>query len=143
VVQELKGQRSRWLVRRKLLRCPPSAASLIVTPVPNSTMTKLPAALDERRTVAESELEKLTHYQERIAELERESEALMELYSYQARERLDLYTLQDRHDAYRALGIKVIARPDGSTELTGSVLANVHSDNGCAIPNEEYHALAR
>ncbi len=105
------------------------------------------AALDERRTVTERELEKLTHHQERVAELERDAEALMELYTYQAREGLDLYTPQDRHDAYKAPGIKVIAHPDGSTELTGSVLANfhsdLHSDNGRAIPSEEYHALAR
>jgi hypothetical protein len=99
------------------------------------------AALDERRTVAERELEKLTRHQERIAELERGAEALMELYSDQAREGLDLYTPQDRHDVYNAPGIKVIAHLDGSTELTGSVPANLHSDNGRAIPNEEYHAL--
>jgi site-specific DNA recombinase len=101
------------------------------------------AALDERRTVAERELGKLTHQQERIAELEREAEALRELYSYQAREGLALYTPQDRHDAYKALGIRVIAHPDGSTELTGSLLAELHSDNMRTMPNEEYHALAR
>ncbi len=77
------------------------------------------AALDERRTVAERELEKLTHHQEQIAELEREAEAL------------------------KALGIKVIAYPDGSIELTGRVFVDVHSDKGEMIPNEEYHALAR
>ena len=33
----------------------------------------------------------------------------MELYRQQAREGLDLYTPQDRHDAYKTLGIKVIA----------------------------------
>src|SRR5215218_1977110 len=87
------------------------------------------AALDERRTVAARELEKLTRHEERIAQLERDAEALMELYSYQAREGLDLYTPQDRHDAYKALGIKVIAHPDGSTELTGSVLVDAHSDS--------------
>jgi hypothetical protein len=75
--------------------------------------------------------------------LEREVEALMELYSYQAREGLDLYTPQDGHDAYKTLGIRVIAHSDGSTELTGGLLAELHSDNKFMIPNEEYHALAR
>jgi hypothetical protein len=101
------------------------------------------ATLGERRTVAERELEKLTHHQERIAELERDAETLMELYCQQAREGLDLYTPQDRRDAYKARGIKVIAHADGSTELTGSLLADIHSDRMRMIPNEEYHALAR
>jgi len=99
--------------------------------------------LDERRTVAERELEKLTHYREHIAKLERDAEALVELYRRQAREGLDLYTPQDRHDAYKALGIKVIAQPGGSIELTGSLLADLRSDKMGAMPNEEYHALAR
>jgi site-specific DNA recombinase len=101
------------------------------------------AALEERRLVAERELEKLTRQTERIAELERDSEALVALYRQQASEGLDLYTPQDRHDAYRALGIHVIANPDGSTELTGSMLVGDHSDNVRSLPNEEYHALAR
>ncbi len=54
-----------------------------------------------------------------------------------------LYTPQDRHDTYKALGIKSIARADGSTELTGSLFADIHSDSMRMIPNEEYHALAR
>jgi hypothetical protein len=101
------------------------------------------ATLGERRTVAERELEKLTHHQERIAELERDAETLMELYCQQAREGLDLYTPQDRHDAYRALGIKVIAHADGSTELTGSLPADIHGDSMRMIPTRGYHALAR
>src|SRR5215203_7192537 len=100
------------------------------------------ATLDERRTMAERELEKLAHYREHIAKLERDAEALVELYRRQAREGLDLYTPQDRHDAYKALGIKVIAQPGGSIELTGSLLADLRSDKMGAMPNEEYHALA-
>ncbi len=67
----------------------------------------------------------------------------MEHYSYQAREDLDLYTPQNRHDACKRLGVRVIAHPDGPTELTGSLLAELHSDIVCMIPNGEYHALAR
>jgi hypothetical protein len=51
--------------------------------------------------------------------------------------------VSNRHDAYRTLGIHVIAHPDGSTELTGSVLAGLRSDKVGSLPNEEYHALAR
>ena len=65
-----------------------------------------------------------------------------------ASEGLDLYKPQDRHDAYKALGIKalgikVMVYPNGSIEFTGSLLADPRSDNMGAMPNEEYHALAR
>jgi hypothetical protein len=97
------------------------------------------ATLDERRAVAERELERLTHHQERIAELERDAEGLVELYRRQAREGLDLCTPQDRHDAYKGLGIKVIAYPDGSIELTGTLLADPRSDNMGAMPSKTNH----
>jgi hypothetical protein len=60
-----------------------------------------------------------------------------------ANEGLDLYKPQDRHDVYKALGIKVMVYPNGSIEFTGSLLADPRSDNMGAMPNEEYHALAR
>jgi hypothetical protein len=75
-----------------------------------------------------------------MAELERDAEVL---YRLQAREGLDPFTPEDKHETYKTLRIKVIAHPDGSVELTGRVFADVHSDNGGMIPNEEYHALAR
>lgn len=101
------------------------------------------AALEEKRLVAERELGEIACHQERLAELERGLGELTALYREQAREGLDLYTPQDRHDAYRTLGINAIAYPGGSVELTGSVLAGVRSDKVGSLPNEEYHALAR
>ena len=101
------------------------------------------ASLEERRLVAEREMGAIARHEERLAELERGLEELTVLYREQAREGLDHYTPQDRHDAYRSLGIHVIAHPDGSTELTGSLLAGVRSDMRGSLPNEEYHALAR
>jgi site-specific DNA recombinase len=86
------------------------------------------AVLEERREVAEQELEKLVRHEEHLAELERDVEALMERYSFEAREGLDLYKPEDRHDAYRALGIKVISFPDGTIELTGGAVGEVRSD---------------
>jgi site-specific DNA recombinase len=87
------------------------------------------ADLQERREIAERELEEVTRRQERVAKLEREAETLMEHYRFQAREGLDLFTPEDRHDAYKALGIKVIAHADGMVELTGrSVLGAANSD---------------
>jgi hypothetical protein len=96
------------------------------------------AALEERRIVAERELGEIARHEERLAELERGLEELSALY----REGLDLYTPRDRHDAYRSLGIHVLAHPDGTTELVGGVLG-FRSDKVGLLPNEEYHALAR
>jgi hypothetical protein len=97
------------------------------------------AALDERRTVADRELAKFLHLQERIAQLERETEALMERCRFEAREGLDLYTPQNRHDAYKALGISVIAHPDGSTELTGNVPLDINGDSIGSTPFDNDH----
>jgi Recombinase zinc beta ribbon domain len=98
------------------------------------------AALDERRSVAERELEGIAHHQEYLAELERGFEELAALYREQAREGLDLYTPQDRHDAYKSLGIHFIAHPDGSVELNGSVLMGIRSDKVCSKPSERSQA---
>jgi hypothetical protein len=87
------------------------------------------ARLQERREIATQALEKLTHHQERVAKLVREAEALMEHCRLQAREGLDLFTPEDRHDAYKALGIKVIAYADGVAELTGSAVVGASSSD--------------
>lgn len=63
---------------------------------------------------------KLARHNEHLAELERDADALMESSCFEASEGLDLYTPEDRHDAYRAPGIEVIPYPDGRVELTGS-----------------------
>ena len=94
------------------------------------------AALEERRETVESELGKLARHREAIAELERNAEALVERYSFEVREGLDLYTTEDRHDAYRALGLKVIAQPDGTFELIGNSLTTVGSDSVRSMPSD-------
>ena len=75
-------------------------------------------ALETARKTAARELEAVRSHAEQLASLKLETEALIEAYSYRAREGLDLYTPQDRHDAYRALGLKVTAHPDGTVERT-------------------------
>jgi hypothetical protein len=92
------------------------------------------ADLEERREVVKRELGKLAHHHEHMAELERDAEALLERYTFEAREGLDLYTPEDRHHAYRALGIKVISYPDGTVELTSSALGEVRSDPVRSMP---------
>ena len=79
-------------------------------------------ALETDRKTATRELEALSARAERLASLKLETEALIEAYSSKACAGLDFYTPQDRFDAYKALGLKVIAHPDGTTELTGGPL---------------------
>jgi hypothetical protein len=83
--------------------------------------TKLGALEAERKTAAR-ELEAVRGKAERLASLKMETEALIEAYSSKAYGALDLYTPQDRFDAYKALELKMIAHPDGTVELTGGLL---------------------
>ena len=53
-----------------------------------------------------------------------ETEALIEAYSSKARAGLDLYTPEDKFDAYKALGLTMIAHPDGTMELIGEPLCS-------------------
>ena len=66
-------------------------------------------------------------------------EALLERYTFEAREGLDLYTPEARHDAYRALSIEVISYPVGTVELSGSALGEVRSDGIRPKPIEQSH----
>src|SRR5215211_3784142 len=70
-------------------------------------------ALEAERKTAARELEAARDKAERLASLKLETEALIEAYSIKAHAGLNLYTPQDRFDAYKALGLKVIAHPDG------------------------------
>jgi hypothetical protein len=85
-------------------------------------------------------LGRLVRREEHLAELKRDAQALMERYSLEARKGLDLYTTEDRHDAYRALGINVIAYPDGTLELTGDAIGELRSDSMRSKPMDLSHA---
>jgi site-specific DNA recombinase len=83
--------------------------------------TKLDALEADRKTAAR-EFEAVRSKAERLASLKLETEALIEAYSSKARAGLDLYTPQDKFDAYKALALRVIAHPDGTQELIGGPL---------------------
>lgn len=85
---------------------------------PDELREKL-AHLAEQRRTAERELETLRTRTERLANLELEAEALLEHYAGMAREGLEAYTPEDRHDAYQALRLRVVAHPDGRMEAGG------------------------
>jgi hypothetical protein len=84
-------------------------------------------ALETERKIAARELEAVRSKAERLASLRLETEALIEAYTKQARAGLDLYTPQDKFDAYKALkalGLKMVAHPDGTIMLSGVSLCS-------------------
>ena len=89
------------------------------------------SALEADRKTAADELEAVRDKAERLASFKLKTEALIEAYSHKARLGLDLYTQQDKFDAYKALGVKVIAYPDGTRELiVGLLHSNLESLSG-------------
>jgi site-specific DNA recombinase len=79
-------------------------------------------ALEADRKTATREFEAVRTKAEKLASLKLETEALIEAYSSKARAGLDLYTPQDKFDAYKALALRVIAHPNGTQELIGGPL---------------------
>jgi hypothetical protein len=75
--------------------------------------------LDETRKMAERELEALRSRRERVEELERDKEALLESYAGMAPEALDSLLPEERHQVYKMLRLKVIAHVDRTLEVTG------------------------
>jgi DNA repair ATPase RecN len=73
--------------------------------------------LEEIRETAEHELEVLKGRQERIAELERDKEALLETYTRMAPEKLEALTPEECRQLYKILQLKAVARVDGTVEV--------------------------
>ena len=74
-------------------------------------------ALERDRKTAARELEAVRNKAEQLASLKLKPDALIEACSRKARLGLVLYRTQSTFDAYKALGAKVIACPDGPREL--------------------------
>jgi site-specific DNA recombinase len=75
------------------------------------------AELEELRQLAQGELERLRHYEEEIAHLERDKDAVLESYAGASVEALDSLTPEQRHNLYRSLRIEVLVHADGTTEI--------------------------
>jgi site-specific DNA recombinase len=76
------------------------------------------AALEETRETAHRELVVLKGYRERIEELERDAEALLEHYAMLVPQDLDNLTPEERHNVYKMMQLKVSVRPGGTPEAT-------------------------
>jgi hypothetical protein len=73
--------------------------------------------LEEERKVVERELVALRDKSERIEELERDAEAVLEDHARMAPEALDNLTSEERHQFYKLLRLKAIAYAEGPPEI--------------------------
>ena len=78
------------------------------------------AALEETRQTAKHELTALRDRKERIEELERDRDAVLEDYAGRAPEALEAFTSEERHRLYKMLKLYVAIHPDRSAEITGA-----------------------
>jgi hypothetical protein len=87
------------------------------------TLDELGAALEdleETRKVAERELEALRHHRERLEELERDRDALLDSLMDVAPVKLENLVPEERHQLYKMLHLGVSARADGFLEISGA-----------------------
>jgi hypothetical protein len=76
------------------------------------------ASLEETRETARRELALLEDRREKIAELEADRDALLDHLESVAPEELVALTPEERHEVYKVLGLRVIAREDGNHEAS-------------------------
>jgi site-specific DNA recombinase len=81
--------------------------------------------LDETRSTARRELETLSHRQEKLAELERNKDSLLEHYAGMVPEALDELTSEERHRVYEMLRLRAVATLDGTVVVTGVLGKNL------------------
>jgi site-specific DNA recombinase len=76
--------------------------------------------LDETRKTAQHELETLRRRQERMEEMERDRDILLDEYAQMAPEALDTLTPEERHQVYEMLRLRAIVRMGGALEVSGT-----------------------
>src|SRR5215212_6940556 len=75
------------------------------------------AALEEMRLTAERELEALRGYKERLEQMERDRDAVLEHYAALAPEALDSLSSEERHHLYKMLRLKVWVAKSGNLAI--------------------------
>ena len=75
------------------------------------------AALEEARRTAERELESLRRHKERVEQMERDRDAVLDYYATLAPEALDSLTSEERHHLYKMLRLKVWVAKSGDLEI--------------------------
>ena len=77
------------------------------------------AALEETREVAERELEAAGKRRDRVEQLKRDKDVLLEHYANMAPEVVDTASSEDRRQVYEMLRLRVVPHPDGRIEANG------------------------
>jgi hypothetical protein len=98
-------------------------------------LDKALAELDETRKTAERELSAQRGHQERIGELERDKDAILDSYAGMAPEALESLTLEERHRVYKMLWIRAVAHVDGTLEISGALASAVGVTNLATVPS--------
>jgi hypothetical protein len=81
------------------------------------------AALEDTRKTAKRELRALQHRTERLAQLERDRDTLLESYASVVPEAIDGLDSVERHRVYRMIGTEAHLAPDGSFELSEDIVS--------------------
>src|SRR5918994_1980530 len=76
--------------------------------------------LEETYETARRELETLSHRRDKMVELERDKEALLESYAGMVPEALDGLAPEERHQIYKMLRLRVVANVDARIEAAGT-----------------------
>jgi uncharacterized protein involved in exopolysaccharide biosynthesis len=79
------------------------------------------ADLDDARAMAKRELGTLSERREKIEELERDRDGLLESYAGMVPEYLDALGPEERHQVYKMLRLRVAVGTDGSIEVKGTL----------------------
>jgi hypothetical protein len=79
------------------------------------------AGLEETRRTAERELDAIKSRRERLEQLERDKDELLNSYARMVPEALDSLFSEERYRVYRMLRLKVVANPDWSLEVSGAL----------------------
>ncbi|MBA2715025.1 MAG: recombinase zinc beta ribbon domain-containing protein, partial [Rubrobacteraceae bacterium] len=94
------------------------------------------AQLEEARKTAERELETLQMRREKLEEMQRDKDVLLEHYASLTPEALKSLASEERHQLYRMLRLRVIAHLDGTIELTGDLVSATDvSNSGTTRPS--------
>jgi hypothetical protein len=78
------------------------------------------AALEETRATARRELEALKGRRERLEDLKRDRDALLERYANVTAEALEELSSEERNKLYKMLKLRVVLRDDGTPEVSGA-----------------------
>ena len=98
--------------------------------------TKL-AELEEDQGVAERELASIEGRREKLEQMERDRDAVMDSYAGTVPASLGGLGPEERHQVYKMLRLEVLAYPDKSLEVRGAILAGGEGEDSGKWPDRE------